>query len=81
MSNCHSANWRVSLTSSDLLEYIVVWDGCSDYNTNTLEKIQHEGARIVTALTRSVSIEKLFTECGWTTLTNRRIQQKNDIYV
>ena len=60
-----------------VLEYSsVVWDGCSDYNTNTLEKIQHEAARIVTGLTRSVSIEKLFTECGWTTLTNRRIQQK-----
>ena len=54
----------------------VVWDGCSDHNTNTLEKIQHEAARIVTGLTRSVSIEKLFTECSWTTLINRRIQQK-----
>ena len=60
-----------------VLEYSsVVWDGCSDYNTNTLEKLQHEAARIVNGLTRSVSIEKLFMECGWTTLINRRIQQK-----
>ena len=65
-----------------VLEYSsVVWDDCSDYNTNTLEKIQHEAARIVTGLIRSVSIEKLYTECGRATLTNRRIQQKNDIYV
>ena len=58
------------------LEYSsVVWDGCSDYNTNTLEKKnQHEADRIVTGLIRSVSIEKLYTECGWTTLTNRRVQ-------
>ena len=60
-----------------VLEYSsVVWDGCSDCNTNTLEKNQHEAARIVTGLTRSVPIEKLFTECGWTTLTNRRIHKK-----
>ena len=38
--------------------------------------IPNLNCRIVTGLTRSVSIEKLFTECGWTTLTNRRIQQK-----
>ena len=60
-----------------VLEYSsVVWDGCSDYNTNTLEKNQHEATRIVTGLTRSISIEKLFMECGWTTMINRRIQQK-----
>ena len=66
-----------------VLEYSsVVWDSCSDYNTNTSEKNQHEAARVVTGLTRSVSIEKLYTECRWTTLTNRRVQQKkNDIYV
>ena len=41
-----------------VLEYSsMVWDGCFGYNTNTLEKIQHEAARIVTGLTRSVSIE------------------------
>ena len=35
-----------------VLEYSsVVWDGCSDYNTNTLEKIQIEAACIVTGLT------------------------------
>ena len=60
-----------------VLEYSsVVWDGCSDYNTNTLEKIQHEAAGIVTGLTRSVSIEKLYAECGWTTRTKRRVQPK-----
>ena len=38
-----------------VLEYSsVVWDGCSDYNTNTLEKIQHEAAHIITGLDLSL---------------------------
>ena len=38
-----------------ILEYFsIVWDGCSEQNV--LEKLQHEGARIVTGLTRSVSV-------------------------
>ena len=36
--------------------------------------IQNEAARLVTGLTRSVSLENLFKECGWTTLSNRRQQ-------
>ena len=38
-----------------VLEYaFVVWDSCSTYNVNRLEKLQIEAARIVTGLTRSV---------------------------
>ena len=44
-----------------VLEYsAVVWDGCTLYEKENLEKIQHEAARIMTGLTRSVSIEKNF---------------------
>ena len=39
----------------------LVWDGCT---------------RIDTGLTRSVSLVKLYNECGWTNLSVRRHQQK-----
>ena len=40
------------------------------------KKIQKEAARIVTGLTRSVSIDNLYRECGWVTMEERRKQQK-----
>ena len=60
-----------------VLEYsVVVWDGCTLYEKESLEKIQHEAARIVTGLIRSVSIEKLYSEIGWLSLSERRKYQK-----
>ena len=43
--------------------------------TNT-SKIQNEAARIVTGLTMSVSLENLYKECGWASLSQRRQQHK-----
>ncbi len=49
-----------------VLEYAsVVWDGCTEYEKDSLEKMQYEAARIVTGLTRSVSLYKLKHEIGW----------------
>ena len=60
-----------------IIEYAsLVWDGCTQQDSNTLQKIQNEAARIVTGLTRSVSLIKLYNECGWTNLSVRRHQQK-----
>ena len=60
-----------------VLEYSsLVWDGCSQHDSSTLEKLQHEAARIVTGLERSVSLENLYRECGWSPLSERRRQQK-----
>lgn len=60
-----------------ILEYgSVVWDGCTLQNTDILDKIQNEAARIVTGLTRSVSLDRLYRECGWLRLSARRQQQK-----
>ena len=60
-----------------VVEYAsVVWDGCSEQDSQTLQKIQNEATRLVTGLTRSVSLENLFKECGWTTLSKRRQQHK-----
>ena len=56
-----------------LLEYAdVVWDNCTQYEANELDKIQHEAARIVSGATKLVSIEKILKEVGWYTLSCRR---------
>ena len=49
----------------------IVWDGCSSQDSNALKKLQNETARIVTGLTRSVSLENLYRECGWLSLSER----------
>ena len=38
----------------------VVWDGCSEQDSQTLQKIKNEAAHIITGLTRSVSLENLY---------------------
>ena len=53
-----------------VVEYAsVVWDGCSEQDSEILQKIQNEAACLVTRLTRSVSLDNLYKECGWTTLS------------
>ena len=60
-----------------ILEYsAIVWDNCTIQNSNILEKLQNEAARLVTGLTRSVSLENLYKECGWVPLSTRRQEQK-----
>ena len=60
-----------------LVEYAsVVWDGCTMYEEEQLERFQYEAARIVTGLTRSVSIDNLMSEIGWLSLSDRRQFQK-----
>ena len=59
------------------LEYAsLVWDNCTQLEKETLEKIQYEAARVVTGLTRSVSIQYLLKEIGWVSLSDRRQIQK-----
>ena len=60
-----------------VIEYAsIVWDGCLKQDSQTLQKIQNEAARLVAALTRFVSLENLYKECGWATLSQRRHQHK-----
>ena len=60
-----------------LLEYAdVVWNNCTQYESNELDKIQNEAARIVTGATKLASIDSLHTETGWETLGSRRIKHK-----
>ena len=44
----------------------VVWNGCSEEDSQTLQKIQNEAARLFTVFTRSVSLENLYEECRLT---------------
>ena len=60
-----------------IIEYAsVVWDNCTLYKKDNLEKIQIEAGRIVTGLTRSASLYNLYHELGWLTLSERRKYQK-----
>ena len=54
----------------------MVWDGCSVSCSDSIEKLQNEAARIVTGLTRSVSLENLYRSCGWEILSSRRKKSK-----
>ena len=56
-----------------LLEYASnVWHGCSSADTDRIEKLQLEAARIVTGLTVLASKESLYFETGWEPLSTRR---------
>ena len=49
-----------------ILEYSsIVWVGYSQQDSIALDRLQNETTRIVTGLTRSVSLENLYRECGW----------------
>ena len=60
-----------------ILEYSnVIFDNCTQYEKDELEKIQTEAARISTGCTRLVSLEDLYNEIGWETLSQRRRKHK-----
>ena len=60
-----------------ILEYsCTVWGGRTVQYCLALERLQNEAARIVTGLTRSVSLENLYRECGWRPLSERRMKNK-----
>ena len=62
-----------------ILEYAdVVWDTCTQYEINAVEKIKIEAARIVTGTSKLVSLEKLYNETCWETLKQRH--QKHKLY-
>ena len=60
-----------------VLEYAdVIWNNCTQYESNELEKNQNEAVRIVTGTTKLVSINSLLSETGWETLSSRRNKHK-----
>ena len=60
-----------------ILEYAdVIWDNCTQYEKQELEKIQNEAARIATGTTKLVSLKVLYKEIGWDSLEKRRTDHK-----
>jgi hypothetical protein len=56
-----------------ILEYGgIVWDNCSKQESELLEGVQLEAARIITGLRKGTSHGKLYTELGWVPLKERR---------
>ena len=48
-----------------------MWNNYTHYESNELDNIQNEAARIVTGATKLASIDSLHTETGWETLGSR----------
>lgn len=60
-----------------ILEYgDVVWGNCTKENSELLEKVQIEAARIITGLRVNSSKSILYSELGWETLQSRRDKHK-----
>ena len=60
-----------------ILEYVdVIWDNCSQYEKDELEKIQTEAARIATGATKLISLSNLYKDICWETLQQRRHDHK-----
>ena len=64
-----------------ILEYgNEIWDNCTQYEKDDLEKIQTEAARIATGTTKLISLENLYSETGWDTLDMRRKNEKLTLF-
>ena len=60
-----------------LLEYASeVWNGCNQIDSDRLEQVQLNAARIVTGLPIFASLNSLYFETGWETLSERRKNKK-----
>jgi hypothetical protein len=59
------------------LEYAdILWSNITKYDSDKLDKIQNECARIVTGATRLVSLERLAIESNWESLSDRRYKHR-----
>ena len=55
-----------------MLEYACeLWDGCSQQDSDNLEKLQLEAGRIVTGLPLFASRQSIHSETGWELLFDR----------
>ena len=58
-----------------------IWDGCSNQNSDSLEALQLEMARIVTGARKGTSHELLYKELNWQTLASRRDNIKRKQFI
>ena len=54
----------------------VIWDNCTDTQSNILENLHLEAIRIITDSVRGTSHQKLYNESGFCTLKGRRKKHK-----
>ena len=65
-----------------ILEYgCELWDDCCIRDTQILECLQLEAARIVTGLPIHSSAKSLYFETGWSKLEDRRKSRKLDLFL
>jgi hypothetical protein len=63
------------------LEYAdVLWDNCSQSESDLIESIQYESARVVTGAMRGTSRSKLLDELAWENMKTRRSMHKLILY-
>lgn len=65
-----------------ILEYgNVVWDNCTKQESDLIESVQYEAARIVTGMRKGTSRSKLYSELGWDSLEKKTSKTKTYTYV
>ena len=76
------SNLNLGEDNNECLEYAdVVWDGCNETDSDLLEQLQYEAARLVTGAIKGTSRERLLNEVAWVKLKERRTYHKlNMIY-
>ena len=57
-----------------------LWDGCSQQDSDNLEKLQLGAGRIVTGLPLFASRESIYSETGWELLSDRRRVRSLSLY-
>ena len=64
-----------------ILEYgDVIWDNCTQYQKNELDKILYEAGRIAIGATKLISLNALYKETNWETLSQRRETHKVTLF-
>jgi hypothetical protein len=64
-----------------ILEYAdVIWNNCSSYEKQELDRIQNEAARITSGTTKLVSISDLYHTLKWESLSDRRRKHQLCLY-
>ena len=57
-----------------------IWDNCGDVNSQKLERLQLEAARIVSGLPIFTKSETIYNELGWESLAERRTRKKLQLF-
>ena len=64
-----------------VMEYAdVLWDGCTESESDLLEHVQYEAAKIVTGAMKGTSKQRLMQETGWEDMKVRRAIHKLLLY-